>query len=379
MSITVIEEDEQSTHLDTYNQGKAAREKIPLVIRNFNSGWPLLQVSLFSPKPDTNPMEYMPVLGGGNCHVVDVAALTLGELLTRIPGKIVVTTGATELKKEDINPNKILKFLKGFKIEHSALKIVIQSNSGPYGKMLTVNFPKGTGDGEKLRNALWNSYAFAFENGKCIGDFGKYENEESYTTQQFQNALNKEMAIFSNGQVFIDLGELLDKHVKDDKIKEYLQAIFKVDDFLELKKLNAKVAPQEVLLRAADLNRLEKFRDNKLALNENNLLGSVYTDSINNFYEAAVKIRNSDNLSIHEQKHQLKQLAQQQFKHRDFGERLLADALMIISFVGLAVGFYRMAVGNTFFFSTEMTAREKDFTNNYLNIEVQDEVSQQVI
>ena len=48
MPINVISEEAQSNLLESYNAGKEKSEIIPLVQRNANTGWPLLQVSLFS-------------------------------------------------------------------------------------------------------------------------------------------------------------------------------------------------------------------------------------------------------------------------------------------------------------------------------------------
>ncbi len=81
-------------------------------------------------------------------------------------------------------------------------------------------------------------------------------------------------------------------------------------------------------------------------------------------YNKAVDICQSD-LTMEEQSQQLKQLAHDQFQHRHSTWRLLADSLIVIGFLfaglGLVVGLSRVAMGNPFFFSNEMTNREKDF------------------
>lgn len=369
MSITLITEEVQSNYLATYNQGKAVREKIPLVQRNLNSGWPLLQVSLFTPNDvNSKEVEYVPALGGGKCHYVDLAAFTFAELLIRIPGKIVASSGYGNVLKEKFNANNIGNFLDGFRFKHNALKITINSTIGPYGKILEISFP--VGDSTKLKNVLCDAYDFAFAKGGYVTNFGTYKQDKAYPSAHIQKMLDNENAIFLNGQIFIDIGRFLDEKVKDEEIKEFLQGIFKVNEFLELAN-SINLIPQEVILREADIRRLKKFCENKLTSNENNIFGSDYNDSIENFRTEAIKIRQSDNLSIQEQKQQLKQLAHNLFQHRDYGKRLLADVLQVISVLGLAVGLCRLAIGKTFFFSTAMTSREKDFTEDYLNSSTQ--------
>ncbi|WED44497.1 hypothetical protein [Legionella cardiaca] len=122
-----------------------------------------------------------------------------------------------------------------------------------------------------------------------------------------------------------------------------------------------------------DLKLLEEFRNKKLALNKKNQFGTDYNDSILNFYTKAVEIRKSGS-SIKDISQQLKQLAHDQFHHRHSTRRLIADTLMIIGFMfgglGLLVGLSRVATGRSFFFSGAMTAREKDFAQNWLNKEI---------
>ena len=60
----------------------------------------------------------------------------------------------------------------------------------------------------------------------------------------------------------------------------------------------------------------------------------------------------------------MKICAHQEFEHRHYVPRLLADALMLISslaLIGLAVGLTRILTGHSFFFSAEKTRRETEF------------------
>lgn len=108
----------------------------------------------------------------------------------------------------------------------------------------------------------------------------------------------------------------------------------------------------------------------KLALNVNNQYGNEYSESIKQFYTKAVEIRQSKK-PVKEMQQELKQLAHDQFHHRHSTRRLIADVLIVISFMfaglGLIVGLTRLALGHTFFLSNEMTSREQDFTQNWVS------------
>lgn len=125
-----------------------------------------------------------------------------------------------------------------------------------------------------------------------------------------------------------------------------------------------------------DLKLLKQFHDKKLALNVNNQYGFEYNQSVINFYNKAVEIRKSG-LPLKEVSQRLVQLAHDQFQHRHSTRRLVADALLVISCLcgglGLLIGIGRVAMGHTFFFSCEMTSREKDFAQNWIKKNVEDD------
>lgn len=86
-------------------------------------------------------------------------------------------------------------------------------------------------------------------------------------------------------------------------------------------------------------------------------------NSLTRFQRRAEIIILSDISSV-EKRTQLKACAHDEFKHRHYAPRLLADALMLISslaLIGLAVGITRILIGHTFFFSAEKTRRETEF------------------
>ena len=67
MKIIDFEEEKQIEALKTFNPNPKSPDVIPLVRRNLNTGWPLLQVSLYSPvgNDTSTTVLYEPALGGG--------------------------------------------------------------------------------------------------------------------------------------------------------------------------------------------------------------------------------------------------------------------------------------------------------------------------
>ena len=62
MPVILFSEEEQVELLEKYNRDKKKHEVIPLMPRNLNTGWPLIQASLFSVDPDDSE-QYIPILG----------------------------------------------------------------------------------------------------------------------------------------------------------------------------------------------------------------------------------------------------------------------------------------------------------------------------
>jgi hypothetical protein len=121
-----------------------------------------------------------------------------------------------------------------------------------------------------------------------------------------------------------------------------------------------------------DLKLLKQFHNEKLELNSDNQFGDEYSRSIKDFYTKAIEIRES-NQSDEAMARDLRQLAHNQFYHRHNTRRLIADVLMVIGMmflVGFAVGLGRVALGGTFFFSTEKTTRERDFSEHWMCVVV---------
>ncbi|HHT0592131.1 TPA: hypothetical protein ACTXXA_001801 [Legionella anisa] len=245
MPIQPFSEEEQALILNNLNITKSNSNKIPASLRNYNSGWPLLQVSLFTITSDTTDLiKYEHVLGGGNCHFFHIGAFNFASLLTKIPGNMdIITPYPITPKRELVKADNVLLFLKSFSVHHKKLGIKISSKSNAYGGNLLVELP--IDNSAKFRDALADSFSFALKERCSIKAIGGY-NDPGYTQQQIVEAINPEVAVFINGQIFIDLGMLLEQHVKDKEIIELFKLLFKVEAFLELKKEYAQFKPASI-------------------------------------------------------------------------------------------------------------------------------------
>lgn len=282
MAVVHFSTDDQSSHLAAHNQTVSkAQNKIPLVPRNFESGWPLLQVSLFYPIVTSDCIKYTQVLGGGKCHYFYVGAFNFANLLTSIPGNIKVQ----DSHRRDPTPEKfkidfVERFLEGFSFEHSKLHIEVRmKGSGGYGKALVVKVPDDPHN--LLQTALDEPLHYALVDksplGKSIG-WGnraaafKTALDEGRTADYIREQVKTNAAVFSHGQIFLDLGHLLDQ-TNNPEVKEYLEAIFQVQQFNDLKQANPAFKPQKT---AADelLEEERIIRDYRI--NNNPVIKACY-------------------------------------------------------------------------------------------------------
>jgi hypothetical protein len=231
MPVTFIPKDSQIESLAQYNKDKKRFEQIPNFPRNEHSGWPLLQVSLYSPDFSGGNLKYSPALAGGKCHYVYLGAFFLAKMLTELPGKVEAP--------EQFSGENIGSFLDRFKVHHKTYGIGITQTSGPYGKMLNVLLPVET----KLKNTfsshLGQTFSYALKKVN-LHDVGNWH-ETSYTKEQIESSIDTDVAIFRDGQIYIDFGAFLDKAIKDDEIKDYFSNIFQVEAFNSLEMTAPKI------------------------------------------------------------------------------------------------------------------------------------------
>ncbi|HGU7315425.1 TPA: hypothetical protein ACNBB3_000930 [Legionella pneumophila] len=234
--VTFLSEASQEYILSSYNEQKKGNDKIPTVPRNSKTGWPLLQLSMLSPSISINQTQkYEHVLGGGKCHYFLIGAFNFASLLAKVPGKMTVTgNNGKQLTREQIKADNVGLFLNEFEIRHHALGITISSGSGAYGKKLSVQSPAGS---DELYKALFIKvpFEFAVKRGSGLSAIGNWKDSPGHTAKQIQEGINDDVAVFSEGQIFVDLGEFLDREIQNPELKEMLKTAFQVDEFLKLK------------------------------------------------------------------------------------------------------------------------------------------------
>ena len=240
MVLTVSNEDTQRELLTAYNNTLPKDGRIPLIPRNVDTGWPLLQVSFLSPSMRVQG-EYEPALGGGKCHSFHVEAFNFSALLTKISGPIeIIGDHGQKIDKKNFSIDSVHKFMKTFHMQHKGIGFMIDSNAGGYGRSLTIE-QCPAGDADKFAVCLERCADFAYRLGcelPLIGPWDRGLNIPSYTEADIISRINPDVAVVVGGQVFIDLGKFLQQKVQDEELMDYLQTIFKVDEFLAFKAAN---------------------------------------------------------------------------------------------------------------------------------------------
>lgn len=134
-----------------------------------------------------------------------------------------------------------------------------------------------------------------------------------------------------------------------------------------LKKVRAHKKFTSALIQ--DLFTLKEFRDQKITLSQTKHYDKEYDQSINQFYARALNIRLSE-LPIKKQGEKIIDAANNEFKHRHDGIRLIADVVMMVTVLGLLAGLGRLALNKTFFFSSYLsdikTDREVELKKDWL-------------
>jgi hypothetical protein len=172
----------------------------------------LLQVSLFTINEEAKHGEtlYTQVLGGGKCHDLCIGGFLFAKLLTEAPPvkKITIKIGNTCVTPQQLDIGNLQSILeKGYSVKHGKFKITIEEYSQTYGKMLNTSVP--VGKNQDLHKVLQNAFSFAMlDKENVISSFGSWK-LESFSERQIKKAINPKRAIFSNGQIFVDLGMLL--------------------------------------------------------------------------------------------------------------------------------------------------------------------------
>ncbi|MCW8400072.1 hypothetical protein OQJ26_14910 [Legionella sp. PATHC038] len=112
---------------------------------------------------------------------------------------------------------------------------------------------------------LTHSFSFALKKGASLKAIDGWTDSE-YTQKEIEEAINPEVAVFHNGQIFTDLGMLLEQKVKDPEVIALFKNLFKIEPFLELRNQYPEFKPntlkaveviQEAPAKAPELSRFK--------------------------------------------------------------------------------------------------------------------------
>ena len=216
--------------LANYNQSQNAANLIPWTLRNLSTGWPLLQVTLYSVQTTTPETLYEAALGGGDCHFFYMSGLSFANLVAQISGKTALSSPrASNLDKSLLQAENVFLFLDGFLFRHEKLSFSMNFSSGTHGKNLTIKLLDY--DTDDLQTAIKQAFNFSKKSSSQLKAFDKRYEELQYTERQIQKEINQEVATLINGQVYVDLLSLLSQYVKNTSIIDFFKRVFKVEEF----------------------------------------------------------------------------------------------------------------------------------------------------
>lgn len=237
---------EQQAAISETNRTLKSTHRIPLLLRNENSGWPLLQISLFSPADD----GYTPVLGGGDCMFLSIPAFFFSKLFADAYKGGHYSTHQHSFTSGTDALYHLRDIKGGYSFEHKRLGIAVKETMGMY-KSRMLHFTIGEHSvSDKLRLALsHNIDRLLGGEDATIQNFSlSRDNTYSliYKEEQLLEACKPGETIFYQGQYFVDLGKLLNDCGLDGESIEYLQTIFKVVEFKKAKQASAGKARETV-------------------------------------------------------------------------------------------------------------------------------------
>ena len=232
-----VSEEVQQVAVAKYNENKKKTyDKMPLVLRNQETGWPLLQVSFFT---STGDGRYEPALGGAKCHDFPIPHFCLAMLFAHVDG---AKSAIDSFRKEKITMNEfglhnMVKLLYGFEFTHTHYGITIATHSSQLGKETTLSLGIDEAAAKVLSRALHDAFdksllPTAKNNIKQFGAFDNPNNPNyaKYSAATLRAAVNPDCSVFYNGNLFIDLGLL----IQDKACREFLKQVFKPKEFLSL-------------------------------------------------------------------------------------------------------------------------------------------------
>lgn len=250
-----------------YKNKEFSGGEIPTVVRNYDSGWPLIQISSFERGlSDQHEPIFKNWIAGGKCQDIHMGAFSLGKLLVEAPRtkKAVFKGNNKEIALDKLELINQPMFDSTFSIVaiHKRIKYKISQRTIGYGKRIDIKREinkKEYDYSPELVKALTNINNHAFLASKKLILKDGFHNTSKYTESEVCNSLNREFAVFHNGQIYVDLGKLMSEYNVKEEVVDFFAYMFRVNEFNKVK---------ETTVNNSDIEQSPTFTETKF-VNDN--------------------------------------------------------------------------------------------------------------
>lgn len=215
---------EQQLSIKKHNETLEKSAQIPLVPRNQQTGWPLLQAGMLALIDE----KYQPVLGGGKCHDLSLGHYFFALLLKEVK-LINVTTDIQDNLQKQISRKE-----GAFLVALQGLGIKVSVTKEHYGNQSHVEIPGATAEEIKIFNKALIKLPNTAAPNICFFHQGTGKgNQPEYSQVEILKILETTATVFLDGLFYIDLGEFLKTTKLNDELLATFKNIFQVDAFNE--------------------------------------------------------------------------------------------------------------------------------------------------
>jgi hypothetical protein len=225
------------------------KQAIPQVLRNADTGWPLLQISSFEKRTNQQQQTiFRNRIQGEKCQDMFIGGFSLAKLLAESPAtkriKFKGNNKDLSLDKMEVSYQPWFASTFSVQLSHRNIGYKLEQRTTGYGKALKMErilCGKHKDYAENLLKALSEINSLAFVKGRNLILKDNSWSNIQHSENEIFKALNRENAIFHNGQIHVDLGRLLTVFNVDDEQIALLNEILGVDNFKNLKEKESKL------------------------------------------------------------------------------------------------------------------------------------------
>jgi|GEM_PF-3929382 hypothetical protein len=206
----------------------------PQVFRNQETGWPLIQIGFLD--FDANH-GFTQSLGGGDCHEMNLPLYGLALLLAEADKRLKIKDHSGGKMSLD-EFKDLAKANSGYSIDSTKLGIKIISGHNKNGQTSKITLSEGIA--EDIDQFIYEICRFpdSFKKFVKFAPIGTSMLKEQFISPDklLERIQSKDSTVLFEGQLYVDLGQFLDKLSANNDVKEHFRAIFKVDEYQELLK-----------------------------------------------------------------------------------------------------------------------------------------------